>query len=191
MNFFAGCHNMFSNLFAADGFATSMRILVFGNSGSGKSTLCRDLAGRYSLHHLDLDSIVWEPGKIAVQRPVSNILESLDEFLDAHGSWAIEGCYGELVEHASARCTQLVFLNPGRDTCLRQNLQRPWEPHKYVSPEAQDAMLANLQAWVSSYYERSDAWSFARHRALFDAFEGDKVEYTEPATAMLLAQRLR
>ena len=167
-----------------------MRILVFGNSGSGKSTLCRDLASQYSLDHLDLDSVVWEAGKIAVQRPMSDILVSLDDYLDAHASWAIEGCYGELVEHASAFCTQLVFLNPGKDTCLRHNLHRPWEPNKYVSPGAQDAMLANLQTWVSSYYERDDAWSLAAHRALFDAFQGSKVEYTEPAKAMLLAQQL-
>lgn len=73
---------------------------------------------------------------------------------------------------------------------MQQNLHRPWEPNKYVSPEAQDAMLANLQTWVTSYYERDNAWSSAAHRALFDAFQGSKVEYTEPAKAMLLAQWL-
>jgi adenylate kinase family enzyme len=46
-----------------------MKVLVFGNSGSGKSTYARALAARKGLAHLDLDSIVWEPGKIAVQRP--------------------------------------------------------------------------------------------------------------------------
>ncbi|MEO5830021.1 MAG: AAA family ATPase [Rhodanobacter sp.] len=167
-----------------------MRILVFGNSGSGKSTLCRDLASTHALHHLDLDSIVWEPGQVAVQRPMGSILTALDDFLDTHASWAIEGCYGELVEHASTRCTRLVLLNPGRETCLRQSVRRPWEPHKYASPEAQDAMLANLQAWVSSYHERSDPWSFAAHRALFDAFSGSKVEYTKPTTAMVLVEQL-
>lgn len=163
-----------------------MRILVFGNSGSGKSTLCRDLAHRYSIAHLDLDAIVWEPGKIAVQRPMPEIFKSLDDYLDAHDSWAVEGCYGELVDRASARCTLLVFLNPGMDACLRQNLRRPWEPHKYASPEAQDAMQANLQGWVAGYYERDDAWSYAAHRALFDAFQGNKVEFNEPATAASL-----
>ena len=166
-----------------------MRILVFGNSGSGKSTLCRDLASQYSLDHLDLDSIVWRPGKIAVQRPMSEVLASLHDYLEAHASWAIEGCYGELVEHASVQCTLLVFLNPGRDTCMRQNLHRPWEPHKYATAEAQNTMLASLQDWVSSYYERDDAWSFAAHRALFDAYQGNKVEYTEPATAMCQVPR--
>ena len=118
---------------------------------------------------------------------MSSILASLDAYLDAHASWAIEGCYGELIQHASARCTRLVFLNPGKAACLRQNLQRPWEPHKYASPQAQDAMLANLQTWVSGYYERDDTWSFAAHRALFDAFQGSKVEYIGPATALILA----
>lgn len=167
-----------------------MRILVFGNSGSGKSTLCRELASRYGLVHLDLDSIVWEPGKVAVQRPMSDILAALDEFVDAHAAWAIEGCYGELVERASARCTQLVFLNPGREICLRHNRDRPWEPRKYASREAQDAMLANLQVWVATYYERRDAWSLAAHRALFDAFDGDKIEFSEPMAAELLADRI-
>lgn len=163
-----------------------MRILVFGNSGCGKTTLCGELARRYGVPHLDLDAIVWEPGKIAVQRPMSNILTALDEYMGAHPSWAIEGCYGELIEHASSRCTRLVFINPGRETCLRQNSHRPWEPHKYVSAEVQEAMLANLQAWISSYYERDDAWSFRAHRALFDAFDGSKRECVEPVTAALL-----
>jgi adenylate kinase family enzyme len=45
-----------------------MRIAIVGNSGSGKSTLARELAEVHSLASLDLDSIVWEQGKIAVLR---------------------------------------------------------------------------------------------------------------------------
>ena len=41
-------------------------------------------------------------------------------------------------------------------------------------------MLETLQAWVTSYYERTDCWSHAAHRALFDAFEGRKIEHTSP-----------
>ena len=51
-----------------------MRALVFGNSGSGKSTYARALAARHGLPHLDLDSVVWEPNQIAVQRPPEQIL---------------------------------------------------------------------------------------------------------------------
>lgn len=153
-----------------------MRVLVFGNSGSGKSSLAKHLAQEHGLAHLDLDSIVWEPGKIAVQRAPGAIAVSLESFLAAHDRWVIEGCYGEIVETASHHCTELVFLNPGRETCLEHNRRRPWEPHKYASKQEQDAMLENLQAWVAGYYERQDQWSYHAHRKIFDAFTGCKSE---------------
>lgn len=153
-----------------------MRILVFGNSGSGKSTLARQLGCEHGLPHLDLDSIVWEPGRIAVQRQPEAIAASLSAFLEENRRWVIEGCYGELVEAASSHCTELVFLNPGLETCLAHNRARPWEPHKYPSKEAQDTMLDNLQAWVAGYYERQDQWSYHAHRRIFDSFAGPKSE---------------
>ena len=171
-----------------------MKVLVFGNSGSGKSTYARALAARESLAHLDSDSIVWglgDPGKIAVlkraiatgastrqlQRPDEAVAASLRNFIDSHAAWVIEGCYGELVRAASAHCTLLVFLNPGLDACLANNLRRPWEPHKYASFELQNAMLNQLQEWVAGYYQRNDAWSYQVHREIFDAFTGSKVEH--------------
>lgn len=153
-----------------------MKLLVFGNSGSGKSTFARATAAQNGLAHLDLDSIVWEPGKIAVQRPAADIAESLHAFIAANPNWVIEGCYGELVQAAAPYCTELIFLNPGLDVCLANNRLRPWEPHKYASPAEQDAMLENLQKWVAAYYARDDAWSYKAHRAIFDAFSGSKRE---------------
>ena len=154
-----------------------MRVLVFGNSGSGKSTYAQALARRENLPHLDLDTIVWEPNQIAVQRAASAVRASLDEFVAAHASWVIEGCYGELVEAAASSATELVFLNPGLDACLANNARRPWEPHKYASPEQQDAMLAHLQAWIADYYHRTDQWSYQSHRRIFDAHTGRKTEH--------------
>jgi cytidylate kinase len=55
-----------------------MKILVFGNSGSGKSTYAKSLVAQFGLAHLDLDAIVWEPGKIAVQREAKVIAASLN-----------------------------------------------------------------------------------------------------------------
>lgn len=156
-----------------------MRVLVFGNSGSGKSTYAQALAALHGLAHLDLDSIVWEPGKIAVPRDPQSIAASLDAFLASQPHWVIEGCYGELVEAAAPHCTQLVFLNPGLATCQANNLRRPWEPHKYASMEQQNAMLDNLQSWVADYYSRDDAWSYKVHRRIFDDDRGVKVESTE------------
>lgn len=155
-----------------------MRVLVFGNSGSGKSTYARRLATQHSLAHLDLDSIVWEPGKIAVQRPDTEILASLHQFLGEHEAWVIEGCYGELIEEVASSCSGLVFLNPGLETCLANNRKREWESHKYKSIEEQNAMLNNLQVWVAGYYTRDDSWSYAAHRRIFDRHDGPKVEVT-------------
>jgi adenylate kinase family enzyme len=159
-----------------------MKVLVFGNSGSGKSTYARALAARESLIHLDLDSIVWEPGRIAEQRSTESVIADLRCFLDSHPAWVIEGCYGDLVQAASAYCTLMVFLNPGVETCLASNAARPWEPHKYASREEQDAMLSKLQEWVVEYYQREDAWSYQAHREIFDSFTGPKVEHREAAT---------
>ncbi len=154
----------------------AMKLLIFGNSGSGKSTLAKQMAEQHGLTHLDLDSIVWEPGKVAVQRPADAVAASLATFLSEHDHWVIEGCYSELVQAASGHCTELVFLNPGLETCLEHNRLRPWEPHKYASKDAQDEMLENLQAWVAGYYERQDQWSYHAHREIFDSFAGRKSE---------------
>ena len=159
-----------------------MKVLVFGNSGSGKSTYARALAAQEDLAHLDLDSIVWERGKVAVQRSAESVTAKLQGFIDSYGAWVIEGCYGELVHAASAYCTLLVFLNPGAETCLANNAKRPWEPHKYASREDQDAMLDKLQDSVAGYYQRDDAWSYQVHRAIFVAFKGAKIEHREVAT---------
>jgi adenylate kinase family enzyme len=158
-----------------------MKVLVFGNSGSRKSTYAQALAARERLPHLDLDSIVWKPGQIAVQRSPESVEASLRSFVDSHSAWVIEGCYGELVRAVSENCTLLVFLNPGLDACLANNLRRPWESHKYVSLEVQNGMLTQLQEWVSGYYQREDAWSYRAHREIFDSFAGPKVEHREAA----------
>lgn len=153
-----------------------MRVLIFGNSGSGKTVYAKQLAAAHALAHLDLDTIVWEPGRVAEMRNARAVEADLCAFIDRQPAWVVEGCYGDLIEAAAPRCTELVFLNPGLEACLANNRQRPWEPHKYASKQAQDAMLAPLLDWVRGYYTRDDPWSYARHRRLFDAFAGSKRE---------------
>lgn len=153
-----------------------MRIAIFGNSGSGKSTLARQLADEHRLPMLELDTIVWEPGQIAVVRDQSAIRDDLLRFLTAHEHWIVEGCYAELIGMTAPFEPEFVFLNPGLAVCVENNRARPWEPHKYASKEAQDDMLANLLAWVEDYYRRDDPWSLIAHRRLFDAYTGPKRE---------------
>ena len=51
-----------------------MRVAVIGNSGSGKSTLAQQLAEAHALTALDLDTVAWEPGTIAVPRRADVLL---------------------------------------------------------------------------------------------------------------------
>lgn len=153
-----------------------MNILIVGNSGSGKSWRARALAGQHGLAHLDLDTIYYVPGLIAVRRPMEDVLADLHVFFDEHPAWVAEGCYGDVIEAALPFCTELVFMNPGKDICLANNGKRPWEPHKYASKELQDSMLSFLLDWVGKYYERDDSCSLACHRRVFDGFTGAKRE---------------
>lgn len=154
------------------------RILIFGNSGSGKSTLARHLAHSMAVPHLDLDTISWaSPG---VRKPVADSTREVESFMQQNADWVIEGCYGSLLEAVAPHCTELYFLNPGIETCLRHNRQRPWEPHKYESKQAQDKNLAMLQAWVGDYEQRDDEYSLQCHRRIFDGYEGKKQEYSKP-----------
>jgi adenylate kinase family enzyme len=154
----------------------AMKLLIVGNSGSGKSTYAAELAAAAALPRLELDAIVWEPHQIAVARPTEIVRADLAAFLDHHPRWVIEGCDGELVEQALPWCSQLIFMNPGMAACLENNRRRPWEPHKYDSAADQQRMLANLLAWVESYYTRGDPRSYAYHRRVFDGYAGDKRE---------------
>lgn len=155
------------------------RVLIFGNSGSGKSTLAAEQAKQLACPHLDLDTVAWEDGcATPTRRAPTQSAELIAPFLANNERWVIEGCYADLLELVIHQCTEVVFLNPGVDACSANCKRRPWEPHKYASPEAQDANLAMLLAWVEQYPERSDEFSLQAHRRLFDQYAGKKREFT-------------
>jgi len=149
------------------------RIVIFGNSGSGKSTLARKIAGERPV--LDLDLIVWEPGKIAVRRAEEEILMDFYRFLSQE-KWVVEGCYGDLVEASFYRDPLLIFLDPGEEVCLEHCRMRSFEPQKYASKEDQDAMLSFLLNWVQEYYHRKGAMSHQKHQELFERYPGKKIK---------------
>jgi adenylate kinase family enzyme len=152
----------------------AMRVVIMGNAGSGKSTLASRLARESSLVHLDLDTLAWE--REAVRRPLADSLALLEGFLARNDAWVVEGCYADLLARAVSACSRLIFLNPGVEVCVANCRARPWEPHKYPSPEAQDKNLALLIDWVRQYETREDEYSLRRHREIFDSHAGDKVE---------------
>jgi adenylate kinase family enzyme len=157
-----------------------LRIAILGNSGSGKSTLARWLAARSDAPLLDLDTLAWEPQKIAVARPAAAAVGNVQSFCAANVSWVIEGCYADLIRAALAFSPVLIFLDPGEARCLANCLSRAWEPHKYGSRAAQDERLPFLLSWVRAYYARTGELSHAGHVATYDDYRGPKHRLTQP-----------
>jgi adenylate kinase family enzyme len=155
-----------------------MRIAIIGNSGSGKSTLAKTLAEGRAIPTLDLDTIYWEPGQVAVERPVPARIADLQSYCARHDAWIIEGCYADLVEAAFPWRPELILLNPGLEQCLLNCRRRPFEPHKYASPEEQDRYLSFLLQWVQDYFIRTGPMSLQGHLDLFARYDGPKREIT-------------
>lgn len=150
------------------------RIAIIGNAGSGKSTLARALAAESGAAVLDLDSVAWVPGRPAEPRAPAEAVAAVRAFCAAHPSWVVEGCYGDLVEAVLDPAVELVFVDRPEETCVAQCRARAWEPHKWATPEAQDAHLDCLLDWVRGYYRRDGALSRARHAAVFERHSGPK-----------------
>lgn len=153
------------------------RLVVFGNSGSGKSTYAVRRCAASGDAHLDLDAVAWLPAAPEpTRRPVAEASTVLLDFANTHTHWVIEGCYAELLTMVLPYASEMVFLNPGVQTCIDNARQRPWEPHKYADASAQDANLQMLIEWIRGYPQRDDDCSLHAHRQLFDGFVGPKRE---------------
>lgn len=154
------------------------RVLIFGNSASGKSTLAKQLAHTHNLAHLDLDTIAWQATQPPSRMPIVDSKKHMTEFTQQNSNWAIEGCYADLLEIIAPQANEVIFLNLPIETCLTNAKNRPWEPHKYPSQQAQDENLSMLLEWIADYDQRHDTFSRATHEALFDSFQGKKTMYT-------------
>ena len=152
-------------------------ILIFGNSGSGKSTLAKELCSPGILAHLDLDTLAWKPVSPPERMPLEESAKKIDEFLSSNQDWVIEGCYTDLLEKVVSKSTEMIFMNLPVETCKTNARNRPWEPHKYKSKEAQDANLEMLIDWIAQYTDRNDSFSLASHEELYTKYTGKKKTY--------------
>jgi adenylate kinase family enzyme len=127
----------------------SRKIVIFGNSASGKSTLARSLCDAENMAYLDLDNLAWTSSD-PPQRALLEISEkAIRLFIQQHDGWVIEGCYTDLLEIVAPQASGIIFMNFPIELCLENAKNRPWEPHKYNSREAQDQNLAML-LWIGS-----------------------------------------
>lgn len=161
-----------------------MKIILLGNAGAGKSTLVRKLLKNQSLARLSLDEVAFHEG--TERRPLQESIACVKRFIADNESWIIEGCYADIIEGVLADCTELVFLNPGIETCIAHCCKRPWEPEKFSSKREQDENLEHLIQWIRSYETRTDEYGLQRHRRLYETFTGAKCELNHPEQYELL-----
>jgi adenylate kinase family enzyme len=162
-------------MMSADQKTNMHRIILSGNAGSGKTTMARSLMQEKSIPCLSLDEITWTED--SERKPFTESIHEMEKFIFTYDSWIIEGCYSDLIEVALPHSTELRFLNPGIETCIENCRQRPWEPEKFSCPETQQTMLDTLIEWVRKYETRDDEYGLKRHRQIYDAFKGPKIEY--------------
>ena len=163
------------------GCEAAVRVLVVGNSGSGKSTLAAGAAARGGWVHVDLDTVAWEDAVPPERAPLERSLAAVRAAVAGAAGWVVEGCYADILEALSPEATHLVFVDRSPETCRRHAVQRPWEPHKFPSREAQDAHLAALLAWIDAYPGRDGPLGRAAHEALFATFGGRRWRVTDEA----------
>ncbi len=158
--------------------ATTLAIL--GNSRSGKSTLAQAVAARLGAEVLDLDTVAWQTGEVAVPPAAAAAQADLEAFCGRRAARVVEGCYGDLIATLPHRAPLLVFLEPGEAACIAHCRDRPWEPHNYASRAEQDQRLGYLLEWVSGYCTRGDSMSLHAHRALYEGYPGRKFMLQRP-----------
>lgn len=153
------------------------RVLIFGNSGSGKSTLAKHFQKIKGLSRLDLDTIAWKPDAPTTRRSTEEARTALTEFTSRNEHWVIEGCYTDLLELLAPEATEIVFMNLSVEACINNARNRPWEPHKYESLEAQNKNLDMLIDWIKQYPKREDDMSLKAHTDFYDDFERSQKMY--------------
>lgn len=120
-----------------------MKIAVLGFSGSGKSTLARALGERLGCPVLHLDRVQfisnWE------LRDRGEAAALVEEFLDTHDSWVIDGNYkGFSQERRLREADSILFLNFSRWSCLLRVIRRALRYRGVTRPDMADGCTEKL-----------------------------------------------
>lgn len=73
---------------------------------------------------------------------------------------------------------EIIFMDLPIESCIENARNRPWEPHKYESREAQDGNLDMLIDWIAEYSARNDTFSRLAHRKFYQQYSGKKSKVT-------------
>lgn len=145
-----------------------MKIAVMGYSGSGKSTLAEFLGRQHGIDVLHLDRVQFTEGWHERDREEARAL--VRRFMEAHGSWVIDGnyrgfCWRERLEQAD----RIVLMEFGRLACLTRVLKRTRTYYGRSRPdlapgcpERLDPEFLRWVVWDGRAHERRKAFNQVR-----------------------------
>ncbi len=129
----------------------NMKIAVIGYSGSGKSTLATKLGEHYKVDVLHFDSVQFLPGWI--ERKSEEKQQIINDFLNNHNSWVIDGNYTKLsFERRMQEADLIVMLLFSPLDCLLRVIKRYKKYKGTTRPDLQEGCLEkidwNFIKWV-------------------------------------------
>ncbi|TQR12904.1 DNA topology modulation protein [Psychrobacillus soli] len=99
------------------------RILIIGSSGAGKSTLSRELAKKWNLPLIHLDSLFWNEGWVPT--PKLEFREKVQEKLEEK-EWIMDGNFDSTLAFRAKYADLIIFLDFPKTLCTYRVLKRAW-----------------------------------------------------------------
>lgn len=139
---------------------TRQRVVVVGTSGSGKTTMARELAGRWGLPHVELDSLFWGPDWTEAPEPLFR--ERVEAVV--HGPrWVVDGNYSKVRALVWSRAERLVWLDYSLPVVMgrlvRRTLRRWWRREELWSGNRErlgEFLFSRQSLWL---------WALQTHRS--------------------------
>lgn len=150
-----------------------MKIAIIGYSGSGKSTLAKRISERFHIPVLYMDTIHWLPGW--QERESDESREIVRAFLDAHGSWVIDGNYRKLEHERRMReADYILFMDFPRVRCFF----RAWKRQRRFRGKTRESITDGCEEKFDSEFRR---WILrdGRTRTAVERYKSYREQYPE------------
>jgi adenylate kinase family enzyme len=134
------------------------RVVVIGNSGGGKSTLARRVAAQLGCPHVEVDSLLWQPGWRLT--PVETY-EAEHDRLIAQERWIIDGLgRQESIPRRLSRSTDIVLIDMPlwMHFWLAAERQLQWAADGLKHPPAGIAQMPRTEVLFRTIWEVDQTW---------------------------------
>ena len=133
--------------------ASVQRVLIAGSTGAGKSTLAAELARRYQLPYIELDSLYHGSGWV----PRPDFLDDVRAVV-ARDCWVSEWQYGPARPLLLARADTMIWLDFPRRTVMHRVLRRSFRRAVLREPIF-NGNTERLRDWLDPEHPVRWAWS--------------------------------